>query len=75
MLPFLALSPVHNSLEDSPSDVQNRQAEQHVLQHVRIQLLKPAMYSPVWPCRATLPAQRAAFVAPNESDKKSDLKY
>jgi len=37
MLPFLAaLSPVHNSLVDSPYDVQNRQAEQHVLQHARI---------------------------------------
>jgi len=30
------LDPVHNSLEDSPCDVQNRPAEQHVLQHARI---------------------------------------
>jgi hypothetical protein len=30
------LDPVHNSLVDSPYDVQNRQAEQHVLQHVAI---------------------------------------
>jgi len=41
------LDPVHNSLEDSPCDVQNRQAEQHVLQHARIPFpsiqVKPAM--------------------------------
>ena len=33
-----AVDPLHNGLEDIPGDVQNRQAEQKVLQHARILL-------------------------------------
>ena len=48
---FAAVDPAHNSLVDSPYDVQNRQAEQLILHKQTfpsIQVLKPAK-SPVWP--------------------------